>query len=58
MTNVVIIVKDGRVEEALCRNKNVKVEILDMDTQDPEELQQLERRLNEIHKTKSYRDIM
>ena len=32
MTNVVIVVKDGRVEQAYCRNKNVEVEVLDMDT--------------------------
>lgn len=58
MTNLVIVVKDGRVDEVLCRNKNVEVELLDMDTQDPEELQQLEKRLNEVHGCKSYKDIM
>ena len=48
MTNVVIVVKDGRVEQAYCRNKNVEVEVLDMDTQDIDDLEQREWRLKQI----------
>lgn len=58
MTNIVVVIKDGRVEEILSRNKNIQIEILDMDTQDDNDLQGKERRLKEIHNSKSYKDIM
>ena len=58
MTNVVVVVEDGRITEVLCRNKNISVEILDMDTQDIDDLEQRQWRLGESHKSKSYKDIM
>lgn len=58
MTNVIIVVKDGRVEEVFCRNKNVEVEVLDMDTQDPDELKERTARYENIRKSKSYKDIL
>ena len=58
MTNVVVVVEDGRITEVLCRNKNISVEILDMDTQDIDDLEQRQWRLGEIHKSKSYKDII
>lgn len=58
MTNVVVVVKDGKVEEAYCRNKNVEVEVLDMDTQDIEDLEQREWRLKQIKNAKSYKNIL
>lgn len=51
MTNVVVVVEDGRITEVLCRNKNISVEILDMDTQDIDDLEQRQWRLGEIHKS-------
>ena len=58
MTNVVIVVKDGRVEQAYCRNKNVEVEVLDMDTQDIDDLEQIEWRLKQIQNAKSYKELL
>lgn len=58
MTNVVIVVKDGRVEQAYARNKNIEVEVLDMDTQDIDDLQQLEWRLKRIETAKSYKPLL
>ena len=58
MTNVVIVVKDGRVEQAYCRSKNVEVEVLDMDTQDIDDLEQREWRLKQIQNAKSYKELL
>ena len=58
MTNVVIVVKDGRVQEVLCRNKNIEVELLDLDDQDIESLKEKEKRYEELLNTKSYKDIL
>lgn len=58
MTNIIVVIEDGMVIEVLCRNKNISVEILDMDTQDCTDLQRKERRLKEIHDSKSYKNIM
>lgn len=58
MTNVVIVVKDGRVEQAYARNKNIEVEVLDMDTQDIDDLQQLEWRFKRIETAKSYKPLL
>lgn len=58
MTNVVVVVKDGRVEQAYCRNKNVDVEILDMNTQDIDDLEQKEWGLKQIQNAKSYKELL
>ena len=58
MTNVVIVVKDAMVEQAYCRNKNVEVEVLDMDTQDIDDLEQREWRLKQIQNAKSYKELL
>lgn len=58
MTNVVVVVKDGRVEQVYCRNKNIEVEILDMDTQDIDDLEQIEWRLKQIQSTKYYKELI
>jgi len=58
MTNVIIIIHDGRVESVYTRNKNIEVEILDLDTQDIDEEKELKHRLSEIEKSKSYKDIL
>lgn len=56
MTNVVVVVRNGMVEQAYCRSKEVEVEVLDMDTQDLDELEQREWRLKQIKKSKSYKE--
>lgn len=58
MTNVVIVVKDGMVQEVLCRNKNVSLELLDLDDQDLESLQEKEKRYAELQKATSYKNIL
>lgn len=56
-TNVVIVVEDGMVIEVLCRNKNVQVEVIDLDTTDSEELKEKDKRIEALHKCKSYKNI-
>lgn len=58
MTNLVIVVKNGMVQEVLCRNKNVEVELLDLDDQDIESLKEKEQRYKELRRSKSYKDIL
>ncbi len=58
MTNIVIVVKDGMVQEVFCRNKNIEVELLDLDEQNIEDLREKEKRYEEIQKAKSYKDIL
>lgn len=58
MTNVVVVVKNGKIEQAYCRNKNVEVEVLDMDTQDVDDLENREWRLEQIQKAKSYKELL
>ena len=58
MTKIVIMVKDGIVQEVLCRNKNIEVEVLDLDTQDAQSLISIHKRYNELNKCKSYKNIL
>ena len=58
MTNVVIVVKNGMIEQAYSRNKNVEVEILDMDTQNADDLAFREYRLKQIENAKSYKELL
>ena len=58
MTNVVIVVRGGMVESVYCRNKNVLAEVIDLDTQDTDELDEAEKRLAAIENAKSYKDIL
>lgn len=57
MTKVIITVRGGMIQEVFCRNKNIDVEVLDFDTQDPDELEERETRYKQILKSKSYKDI-
>ena len=57
MTNVVIVVEGGRVTDVRCRNQNISIEVLDFDTQDPNERDQLDARLNQIRNSASYKSI-
>ena len=58
MTKVVIVVHDGRVESVYTRNKNIEAEIIDLDTQDPDERCELDKRLVAIETSKTYQDIL
>ena len=58
MTNVVIVVKNGMIEQVYSRNKNVEVEILDMDTQNADDLVFREYRLKQIENAKSYKELL
>ena len=57
MTKVIITVRGGMIQEVFCRNKNIDVEVLDFDTQNPDELEERETRYKQILKSKSYKDI-
>lgn len=58
MTKVIIVVKDGMVQEVFCRNKNVEAELLDLDEQNIENLREKKKRYEEIQRSKSYKDIL
>lgn len=58
MTNVVIVVKNGMIEQAYSRNKNVEVEIIDMDTQNADDLTFRKYRLKQIENAKSYKELL
>lgn len=62
MTNVVIVVEDGRVTDVYCRNKNVQVEVIDLDVdpcddEEERELRAKERRIEQIENSKTYKNI-
>ena len=50
MNKVVIVVRGGRVDEVLTNDRDLDVEILDMDTQDPEKYDEMVERYEEITK--------
>ena len=58
MTKVAIVVRGGMVESVYTRNKNIDVELLDLDTIDEDERRERERRLSEIESSKTYKDIL
>lgn len=56
MTKVVIVVKDGMVQEVLS-NTNIDVELLDFDSQDEAELKKNNRRYAEIQKSETFKEM-
>lgn len=58
MTNVIVVVEGGRVTEVYSRNKNIEIELIDLDTQDSDELKEKQHRLKEIENSKTYKDIL
>ena len=40
------------------RNKNIEIELIDLDTQDSDELKEKQHRLKEIENSKTYKDIL
>ena len=49
-TNVIIVVKNGRVDRVFSPDP-VNVEVVDLDTQDEEELKELEEYVKEVEDT-------
>ncbi len=58
MTKVIVVIEDGMVTGVYTRNKNVEVEILDLDTQSLDELKEMRKRLDAIETSKTYKDIL
>ena len=58
MTKVAIVVRGGMVESVYTRNKNIDVELLDLDTLDEAERREREKRLSEVEGSKTYKDIL
>ncbi len=58
MTKVIVVVQGGMVQEVFCRNKNVEIEVLDLDEQNLEELKEKEQKYGKIQKSKSYKNIL
>lgn len=56
MNKVVIVVRGGRVDEVLTNDRDLDVEILDMDTQDPEKYDEMVERYEEITKEPAYHE--
>ena len=58
MTNVVIVIEGGMVQYVYTRNKNIRVEVIDLDVNGDEDAERFNtRRLSEIENSKSYKDI-
>jgi len=58
MSKVIVVVNGGRVESVYTRNKDIEVEIIDLDTQDESEEKVFTKRLSQIENSKSYKDIL
>lgn len=58
MSKIIIVVRRGMVESVFSRRKDIEVEVVDFDTEDPDELKVVERRYAAIENSKSYKDIM
>jgi hypothetical protein len=58
MSKVIVVVNRGRVESVYARNKDIEVEVLDMDSMDPDEIKDREKRLKAVENSKSYKDIL
>ena len=54
-TNVVVVIKDGLFDRVYSNDPNLLIEKIDLDTQDPDELREYEKRLEELDD--SYVDI-
>lgn len=56
MNKKIIVVKGGRVDEVLTNDRDLDVEILDMDTQDPDKYDKMVERYEEIAKATAYHE--
>lgn len=57
MKNIVIVVEEGIVQSVYADFGDVDVEIVDFDTEDPDELEEAQDRLDEIEDDKSLTEI-
>ena len=57
MKNIVIVVEEGIVQSVYADFEDVDVEIVDFDTEDPDELEEAQDRLDEIEDDKSLTEI-
>ncbi len=57
MKKIIIIVEDGMVQEVLCRSKKVKIELLDLDEQNIENLEKKKQRYKKLKQSKLYKKI-
>lgn len=57
MVDVVIIVRKGRVEQVFADNEDVCVSVYDLDTQDPEEQDNLDDAVNKIKGDAHYHEV-
>jgi len=57
MKNIVIVVEEGIVQSVYADFGDVDVEIVDFDTEDPDELEEVQDRLDEIENDNSLTEI-
>lgn len=53
----IIVIEGGIVQSVYTDADDLDVEIVDLDTEDPDELKETEERLEEVERDKSLRDI-
>ena len=58
MTNVVIVVEQGIVKQVYSRNKNVEIELLDLDTNYETTYKNIKDRIKKIEDSKSYKPLL
>ena len=57
MSKIAVVVEGGMVRDVISTNADDKIEVIDFDTQDPDELDEAESRLDEIRKDDSYKSV-
>ena len=57
MKNICIIVEDGMVQTVYSTSKDIDVEVIDLDTTDWKEEEELRQRVDQIENMKSYKHI-
>lgn len=57
MIDVVIIVREGRVGQVFADNEDIFVTVHDLDTQDPEEQDNLDKAVNEVKSDARYHEV-
>lgn len=58
MTKVIIVVESGRVTNVYTRNKNIECELVDLDTTNESEYREKAKRLLDVERSKTYKDIL
>ena len=55
--SVVVVIEGGMLQTAYSNNKNVSVELIDLDTQDEEELKENNKELKKLEKSKAFIEV-